>query len=371
MNLVIIKNNLKNCLNVVERASGDNTNLPILKNVLIQAAGGNIKITATNLEIAATAILPGKIIDAGSVTVPIAAFRDLITNLQSERVALESRKAKLTIKTDNYTATIQGLPSEDFPIIPKIQNQNNFIELKADAFKSALEKVVVSAQFSELRPELNSVLFNFSIDEIKLAATDSFRLSEAIIPKSQFSTNHENNFKLLIPLKTSQELAKTLNNNSTLKIQNDQNQILFETEEFQLISRLIDGSFPEYSAIVPKEFDTTAIVNREELLNALRLTSIFSSKVNEVRIKISENKKGTLEVFSVDQSLGENNYILPAKIDGNPQEISFNWRYLADGLKAIDAENVFWGVNKENKPALLRAPGDMSYFYVLMPILKT
>lgn len=354
----------------MERISGDNTGLPILKNVLIQTADGKIKLTTTNLEIAATSTIPGKVINNGEITVPVGIFRDLITNLQSERIVLESKKTELIIKTDNYSATIHGLPSDDFPIIPKIQNQKNFIEIKSGILKNALEKVVISAQFSELRPELSSVLFDFSVDEIKLAATDSFRLSESTISKNQFFTNRENSFRALIPLKTSQELLKILKEDLILKIQNDPNQILFETEEFQLISRLIDGNFPDYSGIIPKEFDTTATVDKEELLNALRLTSIFSPKVNEVRVKILDAKKGVLEIFSTEQSLGENNCLLPAKIQGKPQEISFNWRYLSDGLKVINSRDVFWGVNKENKPALLKTPGDTSYFYILMPILK-
>ncbi len=370
MNLIVIRGNLKDGLGIVERMSGDSTNLPILKNVLIQTEDGKIKFTATNLEVAVSAFVPGKVVDKGRITVPVSVLRELVANLQGERVALESRKTGLAVKTDNYSATIQGLPSEDFPIIPKIKNQTDFIKLKSEVFKDALSQVAVSAQFSELRPELNSVMLDFSVDEIKLAATDSFRLSEKIIPKSQFSANHNNNFKLLIPLKTSQELIRILKDDGTVKVRSDQNQILFETDEFEFISRLVEGNFPDYSAIVPGEFDTSATVNREELLNALRLAGVFSSKVNEVRIKISESKKGILEVFSIDQALGENSYLMPAKIQGKSQEISFNWRYLSDGLKALASDDVFWGINEENKPALLRAPGDTSYFYVLMPILK-
>lgn len=354
----------------MERTSGDSANLPILKNVLIQTEDGKIKFTTTNLETATTAFVPGKAVEKGSITVPVAVLRELIANLQGERVSLESRKTGLAVKTDNYNATIQGLPSEDFPIIPKVKNQTDFIEIKSGLLKDALGQVAVSAQSSELRPELSSVLFDFNMDEIKLAATDSFRLSERTVPKSQFSTNRTSGFKMLIPLKTSQELVRILKDDGNVKIRNDQNQVLFETNEFQLISRLVEGNFPDYSAVVPKEFDTQATVNREELLNALRLAGVFSSKVNEVRIKISESRKGILEVFSMDQALGENNYLLPAKIQGKPQEISFNWRYLSDGLRALTPENVFWGINEENKPALLRAPGDTSYFYVLMPILK-
>lgn len=369
MNLVIIKNNLKSGLAMVDKIAGDGSNLPILKNVLIETYDGRIKLTTTNLELAASSSVACKIIEPGSLTIPVTTLRDLVNNLPSERITIESKKNNLILKTDNYQAVIQGSPADDFPIIPKIKDQNNYIEIQGETLKNSLEQVIVSTQFSELRPELNSVLFCFNLDEVKLAATDSFRLAEKTIPKSQFTTNHKEEFRFLIPIRTAQEVVRVIKN-GTVKIKNDPNQVIFEGNDFQIISRLVEGNFPDYSAVVPKEFNTTITIDKDELVNAIKLTAVFSSKVNEIRIKTPADKKGVLEIFSVNQGIGENTYLLPAKISGEAQEISFNWRYLQDGLKAISTPGVFWGINKENKPALLRSSTDPSYFYVLMPILK-
>lgn len=370
MKLILIKNNLKDGLAAVERASGENLNLPILKNVFIESQDNNIKLTTTNLEIAINYSVPGKVVESGKITVPISVFLNIINNLQNERLNLEKKNQNLEIKTDNYEATIQGLPPEEFPIIPKIKNNKEFIEIKTELFKEVLNQVISSAQFSDLRPELNSVLFSFSLDALKVVATDSFRLSERTLPINQLTTNHEQEFKILIPLKTSQELLRVLKENEVLKIYHDQNQVLFATERFELISRLVEGVFPEYEAIIPKKFETEVVLDKEEFVNAVKVTSVLGSRISEVRIKIPENKKN-IEIFSADQAIGENKYLVPAKIQGKPKEISFNWRYLLDGLKALKTKSVFLGANEENKPVLIKSPGETYYFYILMPILKT
>jgi DNA polymerase III subunit beta len=362
MKLVIIKGNLREALGIVERASTENATLPILKNVLFEAENNKLKLTATNLEIAVTCAASGKVTETGKLT---------ISNIPSERLNLETKDNSLKIQTDNYQATIQGLPADDFPLVPKIKNLTEYIEIKATLFKDALAQIISSAQYSELRPELSSVLLDYSLDQLKIVTTDSFRLSEKNIPSSQFKSNHAQAFKILVPVRTAQELLRVLQDDEMLRVFHDNHQILFQTDQLEFISRLIDGMFPDYNniGIPPKSFETEVWLDRQELMNALKLAGVFSSKVSEVKIKIPENKK-SLEVFSTDQS-GENNYVLQAKVQGKPKEISFNWRYLLDGLKALKTEDVFWGINEENKPSLLKSPNEASYFYVLMPILKS
>ena len=370
MKLIIIKTNFKDGLLAIERAGGENQNLPILKNVFIEAVQNKIIFTATNLEIAIRAFVSGKTIEDGKLTVPLSVLLNIIHNLQSDRLNLEAKENVLRITTDNYEATLHGIFPDEFPIIPKIQNTEKFIAIKGDILRDALGQVVLSAQFSDLRPELNSVLLAFSPEAIRLAATDSFRLSEKTITKTQFTSNHDEEFKILIPLKTIHELMRILADGDAVKINHDANQILFSTDRFEFISRLVDGNFPDYSAIIPKKFDTEAVVKREEFTNAVKVAAVLSSRVNEVRVKASESKK-TIEVFSTTQSVGENTYLLPAKIQGKSLDATFNWRYVMDALKALKTEDVFLGLNDENKPALLRSPNDASYFYILMPILKT
>src|SRR3989344_7576782 len=210
MKLIVIKSNLKDGLFIIERAGGEHLNLPILKNFLFEAYNNKIKITATNLEIGVSYSINGKIIEEGKITTPLSIFSNIINNLPTERLNLEEKDGGLIIKTDNYEAIIQGMPHKDFPIIPTIKNQSEHIQVKSDILKEAFAQVILAAQFSDLRPELNSVLIDFSLDTIKLAATDSFRLSEKTIGSGKFESNHTKPFKLLIPLKTSQELLRIL-----------------------------------------------------------------------------------------------------------------------------------------------------------------
>lgn len=369
MKLAVIKSHLKDGLNIIERASSESSTLPILKNVLLEAGEDNLLLTATNLEIAATSRVAGKILEKGRVTVPLKLLLDLINNLQSERLNLEVKDNILEVKTDNYRATLQGMNPDDFPIIPKIKNEAEYIDIKGDIFSEALSQIISSAQSSEMRPELNSVLLDFSMDNIKLVTTDSFRLSEKTIPSNQFKTNFGENFRIIIPLKTAQEIIRVVGEKDEVRIYRDPNQVLFRNNKFELISRLIEGNYPDYTAILPKTFETEVRMDRQELMNAIKLAGVFSSKTNEVKVKIGDNKK-TIEVFSLDQT-GENNCILPAKIQGKAKEIGYNWKYLLDGLRALKTEEVFWGINEENKPSLIRSPQEGSYFYVVMPILKT
>jgi len=348
---------------------GDNLNLPILKNILIKNEDNKISFSATNLELAVTCWAPGKIIESGSLTAPLNTFSNIINNLTTERINLENKNYNLLIKTDNYEATIQGLNPEDFPIIPKINQDSSFIKINSKIFKTALLKIINSIQYSEIRPEINGCLFSYQVDYLKLTGTDSFRLAEKIIPVDQFKSSFEEPFDVIIPLKTIQEVLRIIPDNNELSIFISQNQILFKTEEREIISRLIDGKFPDYQSIIPQELKTEIVINKNELVSALKLTSVFSGRVNEIKLKTGENKK-FLEIFSADSSLGENQYLLPAKITGQDISISFNCRYVLDGLKSMDDKEIILGLNNDNQPAVIKSPADKNWFYIVMPINK-
>ncbi len=371
MKLIIIKSHIKDALSAVERAGGEGLNLPILKNFLLETSAGKVRFAATNLEVAVSITVPAKIIQEGSLTVPMGVFSSLINNLQTERLNLEKKGNSLRVTTENYEATIQGLPASEFPLIPKIEDGKNYIEIKGELFKEAMGQALAAAQFSELRQELNNILLNFSLETLKFVATDSFRLAEKTIRGSEFSNHGMEEFRLLMPLKTAHELVRVLKSEDTVKISRDAHQILFQTAHLEFISRLAEGTFPEYGEVLPKKFGTEAVVGREEFIDALKLAGTFGSKSGEVRLRVSEGKKA-IEVFSADQALGENTYLMPAEIHGAAAEAGFNWRYLVDGLKALRGSEAHIGFNKEeNKPTLLKAKGDESYFYIVMPLLKT
>ncbi len=228
----------------------------------------------------------------------------------------------------------------------------------------------MASQFSDLRPELNAILFDFSIDNLKLAATDGFRLTEKSLSQNLFTATYKEPFRLLIPLKTTQEVLRMSRDEDVVRIFHDENQILFKTDRAELISRLTEGNFPDYSPIIPKKFATEVVMNREEFANAIKLAGIFGQKNSEVKISAQPGKK-TVEVSSADQSLGENAYLLSAKIKGEAVEVFFNWRYLADPTRAIKTEEIFIGFQEETNPAMIRPMGDGSYYYILKPILKS
>ncbi len=372
MKFIILKKNLKDGLKVIEKAVEDSSNLLVLKNFLIESFDNKIKLSATNLELAIINFISGKIIENGGLSIPLNIFNSIINNIQSERINLElTQNNKLLIKTDNYSAEIQGLKKEEFPIIPKIKNNSNYIEISNLILKDALASVINSINLNNSRPELNGVLFDYQNTILKLAATDGFRLSEKTINNTQFESNFNAIFKIIIPVKTVQETIKELqiNENGSVKIYFDSNQILFKTENTEIISRLINGEFPEYNQIVPKNFEVELNLNKEELTNAVKLTGLFSDNLNEIKLIIKENNKN-VELFSSNQNLGENKYLIPAKIKGatSPIEIIFNWRFLLDGAKILKSENIFIGLNNQSKPALIKSPDDASWFYVLMPI---
>lgn len=370
MRFIALRSNIREAIIAIERTTGENLNLPILKNVLIIADGNGISFTATNLDLAATYRVPGKVIEEGRITIPLTLFSNLITNIQSDRLNFEKKGSALNVKTDNYQATIQGLPAEDFPITPQIKNTSEYLEVKGAFFKEAIQQTTVAAQFSDLRPELNTVLVDFSIENVKFAATDGFRLAEKTLAQNLFNTSHKEPFKMLIPLKTGQEVVRMMKDDDTVKIFHDENQVLFKAERAELISRLIEGGFPDYQPLIPKEYALEATLNREEFLNAIKLGGVFGQKTSEIKMTAHPNKK-TIEISSADQALGDNSYLLPAKMKGEAAEAFFNWRYIADPLRTIKSEEVFIGLQRDNNPALLRAAGDASYFYILKPILKS
>jgi DNA polymerase-3 subunit beta len=369
MNIIVIRDKLKEAVDVVSKISGDHLTLPILKNILIEAEKDVIRITATNLEVGMQYTVPGKVVEQGTITVPATLLQQLLGALVNDRVTLLTSDQILTVTTDNYEAKIQGVSAEEFPLIPKLDGEPEYIELDSAVLKDALQKTLAAGQFTELRPELNSIFLQFGMDRLVFAATDSFRLAEKTLNESEFTANITKEFRILVPLKTAQDLIRLLKNSGTVRIMKDENQILFKTQEAEFISRLLSGNFPDYQAIIPKEFKAELTIAKAEFIDAVRLVSVFGSTVPEIIFKPTKDGKG-VEVFSRDEKLGENRYILPAKVKGEFNDVSFNWKYLADGLKVIDSKDVIFAFSEDNRPAVLKSREDSSYFYIVMPILK-
>ncbi|MDP1689307.1 MAG: DNA polymerase III subunit beta [bacterium] len=366
MSFIVLRNNLKEALLITERGLGENANLPILKSLSFKINKEGVFISSTNLEIGITTNCSAKIINEDKFLIQSNIISSLIANIPSERLDIKKINNLLEVKSDNYEATIPILSPEDFPIIPEIENKNKYLEINGNIFTEALTQVVQAVQFSEIRPEISGVYLNFDLEIITLVGTDSFRLAEKKIKNTNFKTNYEEGFKCIIPLKTIQECIRIFKKNEVIKLYFDENQFLIKNNQTKLISRLIEGNFPDYKAIIPKGFETEIEVDRNEFINALKFVGSSNQLINEVKIIVHEEKK-FFEIQSTERSSGKFKTIIPAKIKGKNNEIIFNWRYIIDGVKNIQNNTITFILNSNTKPALISLE-DSLYLYLLMPI---
>lgn len=369
MKIIILKNHLLEGLRSIESAISNNANLPILNGFLFDAQGGKISLSSTNLEIGVTHIILGKVIEKGSLVVPFYVFNSIIKNLDSERITIEQKEKTLFVTSDNYEASIQGQDPKEFPIIPSLNSKERFIRLPLRSFQERLAQVIVAVQYSEVRPEISGFLMSFGQNRLSFVGTDGFRLVEFYFDQKNVTCTYDE-VSCIIPLRAAQELLKIFipqADSDMLSLYIDPHQVLFETETQSVISRLVDGHFPDYQAIIPKQFQTEMVIRRQDFMNAIKLTSSFSGRAHDLVLKVGENKK-YLELFSSDSSLGENNYRIPVKLKGEAFRIVYNWHYLIDGLRIQEGDEVVFRISSPDRPALIRSVLEIPFVYLLMPI---
>lgn len=368
LNIIVLRSKLQEAFLSIEKSVGrDTVSLPILKNVLICAESGKITFITTNLELVIKHTINGKILEEGSFTVPFIVLNNVVKNLTSERITLEQNANELKIITDNYEAVINGQSSQDFPIIPDIKQESDFIKCSSGFLKDILSNVSVAMQYSDIRPEISGVCVFVDEHQLSFVATDSFRLVERVISGESF----ESNIKIksfIIPFKTVGTLLRVLlEDEEDLKILIDSNQIIFQTNTITVISRLIDGTFPDYKQVMPKSFASEISIARQEFINAVKTVSSFSGRARDMIIKVGSNKK-FLEISSRDSTIGESVYKLPLKTECDFFTIVFNWQYIFDGLKIYKSEDIILGVNGSDKPAVIKSISESFLVYVVMPI---
>ena len=373
MKFICLKENLEKALIIAERFTGKNITLPILGNILLETSETALFVTATNLEYAIRIKVAGKIEKVGRVSVPAKIVSSLLQSTRSEKVDLEEKQGSLFIKTDTRDIRINGIIAEDFPLLPKIKKTYS-VTVDGPSLVNNLAKVLPAVSFSEFKPELNGVFFKAVNNSFYLAATDTFRLAESRLTLAEKIQNNEINF--ILPQKTAQEIAR-LPVKEELEISGGDNQILFETEDIKIISRTIEGNFPAYEGIIPKKFEAASYVDKEKLVEAIRSSSIFASKLQEVRLNLTRQ---ILEVTASNPEIGDYKTKIEVQSSGksfsaSAQEggetgisLGFNFRYLLHGLSALDDEDIFLGLNSENAPTLVRNREDDFFKYVLMPI---
>ncbi len=367
MEIFCLQENFKKSLNIISNIIGKNLNLPILNNILLTIEKKRLRLISTDLEIAITHWTSAKVKKEGEITIPAKLLSDLINNLPNKKIEIKTKGDSLYIKCENFKSMIKGVDSKEFPIIPKIKGES-IVNVGASKLKQALGQVVNFTSLSDIRPEISGVLSKINSKEIKFIATDSFRLGEKTI--SLKGNKIKTKKSVIIPFKTVQELIRILgeqDKEEIIEIIIEQNQILFKTPDTQLISRIIEGNYPNYEQLISKQFETTLILDKDEFLNTVRVTSLFSSKINDIRLKVV-SKKSLVEIFAQDMEIGENVSELKGEIKGKEMEIVFNHKYLLDGLNNIDSNKVMLGLNGETNPGILKPVGDPSFIYVIMPI---
>lgn len=362
MKFICAKNALDQAITTAERFTGKNPTLPIIGNILLEAQEGYLRITATNLEYAIQIRVSGEGRSDGKVSVPAKILTAVIQSIEDENITIEEKKGNLSIKTPSRDVLLNGMPVDDFPLLPRIKKTNTF-SVPIEEFQYALERVVPSVSTSEFKPELSGVFCKVVHEKFFCAGTDTFRLSEATIKMTKNTEGGGVSF--ILPHRVSQELSRLSYRNGTVTVSLGDNQIVFETGSVAIISRLIDGTFPEYTAIIPKKFETTGFVRREEFVRAVRASSAFASRLQDVSLTFSKNK---IIIHSANQDIGEYTDTIPAALSGKDASVHFNYRYLLDGLSALDEEEVFFGCTNESNPCLLRNKSSESFLYVLMPI---
>jgi len=369
MNLLINKDTLLTAITLVEKATGRNLTLPVLNNILIKAEDKKLHFISTDLELALWLQIPTKLEEEGSIAVSPRIISSFLSNMPEGAVRLKTEKETLLITQKNYTTTIKGERTDEYPLLPKIKKDTFFI-IPTEKLISGLNQVVNAVALSDLKPELAGILFSFSKNELKLAATDTFRLSEKTI---QLTPQNNEPQKIILPIKTAQEIIRVYQNTGDdLYFYIDKNQIAIENKEAQnttihLISKVIEGEYPDYTQIIPQKHTTTVIVSKNNLLKQIKAASLFTSKVNDVQFTTNTKE---IHIHAQDYDVGEFNSTIEAVIKGANKKTTFNYQYLLDGLANIQGDEVVMKFNQEDAPVLIEPTKQKDYFYILMPIKR-
>ncbi|TSC80314.1 MAG: DNA polymerase III subunit beta [Parcubacteria group bacterium Gr01-1014_29] len=364
MKFIVLKENLCEGVLLAEKSTGKKTTLPILSSILCSAQNGKILLVGTNLETAVEVWVGGKIEREGSIAIPARVLSSYISLVGGDQITLSSRGENLEVSSDKGKTIIRGCSTNDFPLVPRQEEISRFT-LPAGSLRDALRRVVFAVSVSDIRPELASIFFSITPTTTIIAATDSFRLAEQKIQGTFGEKGWSQVF--LLPAKSANDLARLLEREEeNVLVSLGKGQIVFSTKRFRLTSRLTEGSFPDYKQIVPAVFCTEFNLPKDVIMDTLRVTGLFVSKLHDVIFHVQPSQK-RVEVRSANADVGENIASLPATIQGSELQISFNYRYIMDGLGQVEGDVVF-GFTSASGPLMIRTRDDTSYFYVVMPM---
>jgi len=366
MNFICNRELLQKYIINADRITGKNLSLPILNSVLITTNKNVVIIRSTNLEVGVEFQIPSEIKTEGSVAIPGSLFSNILTNIPDEEkitVSAVDGVCKIITKTKNIT--VKSFISDDFPTIPIINNGESFT-IPVNSLIQGLKSVIMSAALSDIKPEISSVNIYQNGKNLIFVATDSFRLAEKKINYTETQISHN----IIIPIKNIIEIVKVFE-----QIQGDvlckisKNQISFTNNSTYITSRVIQGVYPDYEQILPKTHTTEVIVLKQDLINSIKLSTLFSDKFNKIQLIIKPDEKICV-ISTKNSEIGETESNLTVTTKGDPVEILLNGKHLFDCLNSIDRDSIIMEFNGFNKPAVIKGLGDQSFTYLTMPLTK-
>jgi len=373
MKVTILQESLARGLSTVSRAVSPRSTLPVLSNVLIASDEGRMRLSATNLELGITCWIGAKIEEEGSTTVPARTFSDLVGTLPAEQVSLNLNASTQTLNVHcgPSNTEIKCIDAQEFPPLP-VPDMEGAILLNVADFKDMISQVVFAASVDEARPVLMGVLVLVDKDNITMASADGFRLS---VRKGTLSQPTTQPFTAIIPARALGELARVAGDGNemiSMVMPKGRGQVVFRMKEVELVSQLIDGTFPDYQQIIPRAYKSRTILSTPALLKACKQAEIFAregSNVARFNIKSAGDlEPGSVEISAQSEETGSNETIVAATIDGTGLLIAFNVKYLREVLEVIKSPNVALETSAANAPGVIRPVGDDNFLHVIMPM---
>ncbi|MDE2399499.1 MAG: DNA polymerase III subunit beta [Patescibacteria group bacterium] len=356
---------LKNGISKAERVIGKNLTLPILNSILLSTGKNSLILRATNLSIGVEIEIPAKVAQEGVIAISGSVLNNIFSNFsQNEDVLLEGIDGNLLITTKKSKIKLKGQPHDDFPTIPKVSGVD--FEIESKKLIDGIKSVYYSSLISDIKPEISSVFIYTKDDNLVFVSTDSFRLAEKKIK----TKNLPDIIGILIPFKNVSEILRIFGEfTGVLKLCFNKNAISFSSNNIYLTSRVIDGIFPDYHQIIPKEATSTVVVLKQDLLNALKISNIFSDKFNQVNLAVKPKEK-IFELSSTNNDIGENKTYLDATITGENVELGFNYKYFLDCFQSITTDSISIKFSGATRPIVISAVSDSSFTYLIMPMNK-
>jgi len=364
MKISCTQNKLNKGLSIVSRIVGTRTTLPVLSNIYLEAKGGYLRLSATDLELGVTTSIGAKVDQEGATTVPARLISEFVATNGDESLDLESKDHTLHLKSQRFEANIKGIDPSEFPLIPEIA-KDSLVEIKSDEFIEAVSEVIIACANDDTRPVLSGIYFKFEAGVLLMVATDSYRLAEKKIEISDKQISKE----FIVPARTMQEIlriASTAEALENISISASENQVAFTIGDSQVVSRLIEGAFPNYKQIIPSAFKAKAITSLSELTSAVKMAALFARQsANNIKVKLSENE---LVITSVADQVGDNVSRIPAEVSGEAEEIAFNAKYILDVLSVLGDKKVLFEINDKASPGVIKSEKNKDYIYIIMPL---